>query len=64
VKLESFHSAADKHRWKVVRTDDYKDVPGEIISADEDTGECTVAVGGQTNKLDFGPRGIRLVSRR
>ncbi len=39
MKLESWHSTEDKRRWKIVRTDDYTDVPGEIITADETTGE-------------------------
>jgi len=46
-----------------VRTDNYADVPGEIIAADESTGECCVQVGGETKTLSFGPRGIRIVGR-
>ncbi len=64
MKLESWHSAEDKRRWKIVRTDNYTDVPGEIITADEATGECCVQVGGETKTLSFGPRGIRIVGRR
>jgi hypothetical protein len=64
MKLESWHSAADKARWKVVRTDDYYDVPGEIITADEISGECCMHVGGKTKTFSFGPRGIRIIGRR
>jgi hypothetical protein len=59
MKLESWHSTEDKRRWKLVRTDDYTDVAGEIITADEAT-----QVGGETKTLSFGPRGIRIVGRR
>ena len=61
MKLESWHSLEDKRRWKIVRTDDYTDVPGEIITADEDTGECSMLVQGQTKALHFGPGGMRVV---
>jgi hypothetical protein len=52
VKLESWHSSEDKRRWKIVRTDNYTDVPGEIVTADETTGECSM------------PGGIRIIGRR
>ena len=64
MKLESYHSPDDKRRWKLVRTDDYTDVSGEIVTADEATGECCIQVGGQAKTLSFGPRGIRIVGRR
>jgi hypothetical protein len=64
MKFESWHSANDKRKWKVVRLDDHTDVTGEIITADEDTGECFIQVGGQTKTMKFGARGIRLVGRR
>ncbi len=64
MKLESFHSVESKHLWKIVRTDSYDDVEGEIVTADEDTGECCVQVGGQAKTLAFGPNGIRIVGRR
>jgi hypothetical protein len=64
LKLESWHSDEDKIRWKVIRTDTYTDVPGNIVSADEDTGECCLYVGGgETKTLSFGPGGIRIVWR-
>jgi hypothetical protein len=64
MKLESWHSSEDKRRWKIVRTDSYTDVAGEIVTADETTGECSVQVGGETKTLSFGPGGIRIVGRR
>lgn len=50
MKLESFHSADDKRRWK-------------IVSADEATGECSLHIGGETKTLSFGPGGIRICGR-
>ena len=64
MKLDATHSSADKARWKIVRTDTYDDVPGEIISADEVGGECCVHVGGETKTLSFGPGGIRIIGKR
>jgi hypothetical protein len=63
MKLESEHATVDKRRWKIVRTDNYTEVPGEIVTADEATGECCVIVDGETKTLSFGPRGIRIVGR-
>ena len=64
MKLESSQSSQDKRRWRVVRTDNYKDVEGEIVSADEVTGECCMQVRGETKTMSFGPGGIRVVGRR
>jgi len=63
MKLESWHAAEDKRRWTIIRTDNYTEVPGEIVTADENTGECSVHVGGETKILSFGPGGIRIVRR-
>ena len=61
MKIESWSSSEDKRRWKIVRTDNYTDVPGEIVCADEATGECSLHVAGETKTLSFGPGGIRIV---
>ena len=58
------HTVEDKKRWKLVRTDSCADVPGEIITADEDSGECCLQVDGEAKTFSFGPRGIRIVGRR
>ncbi len=63
MKLEPYVDSGYKSRWKIVRTDNYTDVPGEIVTADEDSGECSVHVGGETKTLSFGPGGIRIVLR-
>jgi hypothetical protein len=64
MRLESWHAAEDKRRWKVVRTVDYSDVRGEILTADEATGECCLQVGAETKTLSFGPGGIRIVGKQ
>jgi hypothetical protein len=61
VKLESWHSSQDKRRWKIVGTDNYTDVLGEIVTADETTGECRLHVGCETKPLSFGSGGFRFV---
>ena len=63
MKLESYVSAEIKGRYKIVRADYLTDVPGDIIMADDDTGECTVHDAGETKSLNFGPRGLRIVGR-
>jgi hypothetical protein len=64
MKFESWHEAADKAKWKIVRLDDLTDVDGLIVTANDETGECCVQVSGETKTLSFGPRGIRIVGRR
>ncbi len=55
MKIESWTSTEEKRLWKIVRTIDYTDVPGEIVDADDATGECSVSV----PKLD--DNGLRVV---
>lgn len=65
MKIEPHESQAYKHRWKIVDTSDYSDVPGEIISADDVTGEATVERGGETVVLPtLGQGSIKIVGRR
>jgi hypothetical protein len=52
MNLESCHGTKDKRRWKIVRN--YSDVPGEVITADEATGQYCVQVGGETEMLKPG----------
>jgi oligoribonuclease NrnB/cAMP/cGMP phosphodiesterase (DHH superfamily) len=62
IKLEDYHSAEEKKKWKIVRLDNYTEVEGDIVTADEDSGECSLHVGGETKKFAF-PGGIRIISR-
>jgi hypothetical protein len=68
MKFEEWQGADLKRSWKIVRTDDYTDIAGEIISADTDTGEycvrTTVDGAPSTKKGSLGQHGIRIVGRR
>lgn len=48
----------------IVETTHYTDVPGEIVAADEKTGECSLCADGEVKTLCFGPAGIKIVERR
>jgi hypothetical protein len=68
MKLESFHSSEDKKKWKIVRLDNHTDVPGEIVAADEDTGEYSMSVpnpdgSGVETKTGCCSAGIALIKR-
>jgi hypothetical protein len=68
MRFESWHPNEEKRKFKIVRTDfggpNGGDVEGEIVTSDEDTGECCITVAGETKTLSFGPGGIRIVERR
>ena len=63
MKLTAEDSGDIKRRWKVVRLDNYTDVPGEIVSGDDVTGEYSMHVAGETKTVSFGPGGSRMVGR-
>ncbi len=63
MKIEISDSPEYKRCWKIVRTDNYTDVEGDIHFADEATGEYSVCVGGETKTISLGPAGIRIVGR-
>ncbi len=64
MKFESSDSSVQKARFKLVRRDNFTDVEGQIIYADEATGECCMQVGEETKTLSFGEKGFRIVTRR
>lgn len=64
MKLESHDSAEIKAGWKIVRRDTYADVDGEIVAADEATGECSLRANDETKAFHFGPGMIAIVRRR
>jgi len=65
MKLESWDTEANKALWKIVRLDDYSDVPGKIISACVLSGECVMQInGGQSQNHSFGAGGIRIMPNR
>lgn len=63
-RIDASASLEDKRRWRIVRRDSLTSVEGDIVAADEDSGECSLTVKGETKTFSFGPRGIRIVSRR
>ncbi len=64
MKIESHDSAETKARWKLVRRDDFTDVDGKIISADEASGDACMQIGEEAKTFSFGPGGFRIVTRR
>ncbi len=64
MKLESWHSNEDKKHWEIVRTDSCTYIQGEILYANEDTGECSVCIDGENKTLILGEDGIKIVERR
>jgi hypothetical protein len=63
MKIEVYEEGVWKARHKLVRLDDLSDIPGEIVTANEETGECAVTRAGEMKQLDFGPGGFRIVER-
>ncbi len=70
MKFEAYHNAEEKARYKLVRTDTYIDIPGQIVEADEENGTCVLAVvpapgeAAVNQSFNFGPHGFRVVLRR
>jgi hypothetical protein len=55
---------AERRRWRLVRLDTHVEVEGEILSADCDTGVCTIKkADGTAADHNFGPDGIAIVGR-
>lgn len=69
VKIESWASTEAKSKWLLVSSENYRAVPGQIIAANCDTGECTVSIrppgaeADETKTLAFGFSGVRIVKR-
>jgi hypothetical protein len=65
MKIDPAMAEAERSRWRVVRLDTCEDVPGEILSADEQTGEVKMAdLGGEERSYSLGQHGIRLLPRK
>ncbi len=61
--IEASADAGTKTRWKLVRRDDFRDIDGQIVHADEQTGECSVSVNGETKNYSLGEGGLRITRR-
>lgn len=57
-------SGAEVERYKVIRTDSLADIPGTLISADDQTGIVTLKEGDKTVTHNFGIHAIRIVLKR
>jgi hypothetical protein len=64
VKIDSSISSEERAKYKVVRADDYTDLPGEIMEADETTGEVVMIIAGEKKTFSLGHGGIRIIPRR
>ena len=54
----------ERRRWRVVRLDSYTDIPGEVLFADELTGEVkTRGRGGFEHYYTLGEHGIRIIRK-
>jgi hypothetical protein len=63
MKIEAGAESEVKKRWKVVRLDSGADVPGDLVSADEVTGEVVTSVKGENQTFNLHQCGIKIVSR-
>jgi hypothetical protein len=55
---------AERRRWRVVRLDTHQELPGEIVSADADSGICTMkGSDGAAKDYSLGPGGFAIVGR-
>ena len=63
MKIEHSHPSEYKDRWRIVRRDSLTTIAGNILSANEETGECELLIDGEKKTFCFGPNGIRIVGR-
>lgn len=62
-KLTAIDPEAERRRYKIVRRDTMQDVPGVILSANVETGQCVLRQStGASQEFDFGPEGLRIVA--
>jgi hypothetical protein len=55
---------AERRRWRIVRLDTHETVPGLILSADCDTGACTMrGPAPEPTQYDLGPGGIAIIGK-
>jgi len=67
MKIEKYHSEDDKKRWMVVRTDycgpNGGALDGDIVEADEESGDVVMKINGEEKTFNLGPGGVRLIGR-
>jgi hypothetical protein len=76
-KLAQGAPEAERRRWRIIRLDTHAEMPGEIVSADVDSGVCVMrergpdevdAEGGRkptykTSNYSLGPGGFAIIGR-
>jgi hypothetical protein len=63
-RIETFHAEDIKRRYRVVDRSSLATVPGEVVSANPTTGECTMREKDGTVKThNLGPGGLAIVTR-
>jgi hypothetical protein len=62
MKLTAVNSEAERARYKIVRRDTFAEVPGLILSANEETGLCLLrSASGASQEHNFGLNGLSIV---
>lgn len=61
-RLTAVDPESERRRYKIVRCDTMADVPGLILSANIETGQCLLRQSnGTSQEFNFGPDGLRIV---
>jgi hypothetical protein len=60
MNIDASLSPSEKARWRLVRMDDFTDVPGQIVTANETTGNCWICCGFQFSGAFNRPGGTLL----
>jgi hypothetical protein len=64
IKLSWFDPKEQRRQYKVIRTETYRDIPGHILIANEQTGMCLLEIGpGLSQQYELGPGGLAIVPR-
>lgn len=62
-RLTAVDPESERCRYKIVRRDTMADVPGLILSANVETGQCQLrSSNGTSQEFNFGPDGLRIVT--
>jgi len=62
-KLTAIDPGSERARYKIVRRDNFVDVPGLILAANVDTGLCLLRdAKGAPQEHNFGPDGFAIVA--
>jgi hypothetical protein len=63
-KLSGEHPESERRRWRVIRADTMQELPGEILSADADSGACVLKQSnGEAKDFSLGAGGLIIAGR-